>query len=218
MPARRIVIAEDAAITRDRLTQTLTYQRHGVVATVTDAASLRQAADPHRLPLRAGVGHLGDRGGEAGSQLQRGCGRLRRCGPHRSPRHCLLDSLAADGVGERSRGLDIIGIQRHIQSPDHFPASSRSSPVQIGSAALPSVILVSAIGEIGFALTLYLAISQRGGGQRDNALPRAPQFAWLSVPSTPVQEVVLPMRPSVTALPGIPTRRYKRAGSARRCP
>jgi DNA-binding NarL/FixJ family response regulator len=39
----RIVIAEDAAIMRDGLTQTLTRRGHNVVAAVGDAASLRQA-------------------------------------------------------------------------------------------------------------------------------------------------------------------------------
>ena len=43
----RIVIAEDAAIMRDGLTQTLTRRGHDVVAAVADAASLRQAVDAH---------------------------------------------------------------------------------------------------------------------------------------------------------------------------
>jgi DNA-binding NarL/FixJ family response regulator len=41
----RIVIAEDAAIMRDGLTQTLTRRGHDVVAAVGDAASLREAVD-----------------------------------------------------------------------------------------------------------------------------------------------------------------------------
>jgi DNA-binding NarL/FixJ family response regulator len=44
-PALRIVIAEDAAIMRDGLAQTLTRRGHDVVAAVADAASLRQAVD-----------------------------------------------------------------------------------------------------------------------------------------------------------------------------
>ncbi|MGH3225562.1 MAG: response regulator transcription factor [Streptosporangiaceae bacterium] len=43
----RIVIAEDAAIMRDGLTQTLTRRGLDVVAAVADAASLRQAVDEH---------------------------------------------------------------------------------------------------------------------------------------------------------------------------
>jgi DNA-binding NarL/FixJ family response regulator len=43
----RIVIAEDAAIMRDGLTQTLTRRGHDVVAAVADAVSLRQAVDTH---------------------------------------------------------------------------------------------------------------------------------------------------------------------------
>jgi len=43
----RIVIAEDAAIMRDGLTQTLTRRGHDVVAAVGDAASLREAVDTH---------------------------------------------------------------------------------------------------------------------------------------------------------------------------
>jgi len=43
----RIVIAEDAAIMRDGLTQTLSRRGHDVVAAVADAASLRQAVDTH---------------------------------------------------------------------------------------------------------------------------------------------------------------------------
>jgi len=43
----RIVIAEDAAIMRDGLTQTLSRRGHDVVAAVADAASLRQAVDAH---------------------------------------------------------------------------------------------------------------------------------------------------------------------------
>jgi len=43
----RIVIAEDAAIMRDGLTQTLTRRGHEVVAAVADAVSLRQAVDTH---------------------------------------------------------------------------------------------------------------------------------------------------------------------------
>ena len=43
----RIVIAEDAAIMRDGLTQTLTRRGHEVVATVADAVSLRQVVDTH---------------------------------------------------------------------------------------------------------------------------------------------------------------------------
>jgi AmiR/NasT family two-component response regulator len=46
MPQRlRVVIAEDAAIMRDGLTQTLTRRGLDVVAAVADAASLRRAVD-----------------------------------------------------------------------------------------------------------------------------------------------------------------------------
>jgi DNA-binding NarL/FixJ family response regulator len=49
MPAGlRIVIAEDAAIMRDGLTQTLARRGHDVVAAVADAESLRQAVAEHR--------------------------------------------------------------------------------------------------------------------------------------------------------------------------
>ncbi len=44
----RIVIAEDAAIMRDGLTQTLARRGHDVVAAVADAEALRQAVDTHR--------------------------------------------------------------------------------------------------------------------------------------------------------------------------
>jgi DNA-binding NarL/FixJ family response regulator len=44
----RIVIAEDAAIMRDGLTQTLTRRGHDVVAAVCDAEALRQAVAEHR--------------------------------------------------------------------------------------------------------------------------------------------------------------------------
>ena len=44
----RIVIAEDAAIMRDGLTQTLTRRGLDVVAAVADAESLRRAVDAHR--------------------------------------------------------------------------------------------------------------------------------------------------------------------------
>jgi DNA-binding NarL/FixJ family response regulator len=44
----RIVIAEDAAIMRDGLTQTLTRRGHDVVAAVADADALRRAVDEHR--------------------------------------------------------------------------------------------------------------------------------------------------------------------------
>jgi DNA-binding NarL/FixJ family response regulator len=44
-PQLRIVIAEDAAIMRDGLTQTLTRRGHNVVAAVADATSLRLAID-----------------------------------------------------------------------------------------------------------------------------------------------------------------------------
>jgi DNA-binding NarL/FixJ family response regulator len=44
-PQLHIVIAEDAAIMRDGLTQTLTRRGHDVVAAVGDAASLRDAVD-----------------------------------------------------------------------------------------------------------------------------------------------------------------------------
>jgi DNA-binding NarL/FixJ family response regulator len=44
----RIVIAEDAAIMRDGLTQTLIRRGHDVVAAVADAGALRQAVDTHR--------------------------------------------------------------------------------------------------------------------------------------------------------------------------
>jgi DNA-binding NarL/FixJ family response regulator len=43
----RIVIAEDAAIMRDGLTQTLTRRGHEVVAAVADAEALLQAVDTH---------------------------------------------------------------------------------------------------------------------------------------------------------------------------
>ena len=43
----RVVIAEDAAIMRDGLAQTLTRRGHEVVAAVADAVSLRQAVDTH---------------------------------------------------------------------------------------------------------------------------------------------------------------------------
>ena len=44
----RIVIAEDAAIMRDGLTQTLARRGHDVVAAVGDAGALRQAVETHR--------------------------------------------------------------------------------------------------------------------------------------------------------------------------
>jgi DNA-binding NarL/FixJ family response regulator len=44
----RIVIAEDAAIMRDGLTQTLARRGHDVVAAVADAGALRRAVDEHR--------------------------------------------------------------------------------------------------------------------------------------------------------------------------
>ena len=44
----RIVIAEDAAIMRDGLTQTLIRRGHDVVAAVADASALRRAVDTHR--------------------------------------------------------------------------------------------------------------------------------------------------------------------------
>jgi DNA-binding NarL/FixJ family response regulator len=44
----RIVIAEDAAIMRDGLTQTLTRRGHDVVAAVPDPEALRQAVEEHR--------------------------------------------------------------------------------------------------------------------------------------------------------------------------
>jgi DNA-binding NarL/FixJ family response regulator len=47
-PQLRIVIAEDAAIMRDGLTQTLTRRGHDVVAAVADATALRQAVDTHQ--------------------------------------------------------------------------------------------------------------------------------------------------------------------------
>jgi DNA-binding NarL/FixJ family response regulator len=47
-PQLRVVIAEDAAIMRDGLTQTLTRRGLRVVAAVADAASLRRAADELR--------------------------------------------------------------------------------------------------------------------------------------------------------------------------
>jgi DNA-binding NarL/FixJ family response regulator len=47
-PGLRIVIAEDAAIMRDGLTQTLARRGHDVVAAVADAEALRQAVDTHR--------------------------------------------------------------------------------------------------------------------------------------------------------------------------
>jgi len=49
MPSRlRIVIAEDAAIMRDGLTQTLTRRGHDVMAAVADPDSLHQAVTDHR--------------------------------------------------------------------------------------------------------------------------------------------------------------------------
>jgi DNA-binding NarL/FixJ family response regulator len=47
-PALRVVIAEDAAIMRDGLTQTLTRRGLDVVAAVADAEALRQAVEEHR--------------------------------------------------------------------------------------------------------------------------------------------------------------------------
>jgi DNA-binding NarL/FixJ family response regulator len=44
----RIVIAEDAAIMRDGLTQTLTRRGHDVVAAVADGEALRQAVDQYQ--------------------------------------------------------------------------------------------------------------------------------------------------------------------------
>jgi len=44
----RIVIAEDAAIMRDGLTQTLTRRSHDVLAAVADAGALRRAVEQHR--------------------------------------------------------------------------------------------------------------------------------------------------------------------------
>ena len=44
----RIVIAEDAAIMRDGLTQTLTRRGHDVLAAVADADALRRAIEQHR--------------------------------------------------------------------------------------------------------------------------------------------------------------------------
>ncbi len=44
----RVVIAEDAAIMRDGLTQTLTRRGHDVVAAVADAQALRQAVETYR--------------------------------------------------------------------------------------------------------------------------------------------------------------------------
>ena len=46
--ALRVVIAEDAAIMRDGLTQTLTRRGLDVVAAVADADALRQAVEEHR--------------------------------------------------------------------------------------------------------------------------------------------------------------------------
>jgi len=46
--ALRVVIAEDAAIMRDGLTQTLTRRGLDVVAVVADAEALRQAVEEHR--------------------------------------------------------------------------------------------------------------------------------------------------------------------------
>jgi DNA-binding NarL/FixJ family response regulator len=48
MPALRIVLAEDAAIMRDGLTQTLTRRGHDVVAAVGDAAALLDAVGQHQ--------------------------------------------------------------------------------------------------------------------------------------------------------------------------
>jgi DNA-binding NarL/FixJ family response regulator len=47
-PKLRIVIAEDAAIMRDGLTQTLTRRGHDVVAAVADAVALRRAVATHQ--------------------------------------------------------------------------------------------------------------------------------------------------------------------------
>jgi DNA-binding NarL/FixJ family response regulator len=47
-PPLRIVIAEDAAIMRDGLTQILTHRGHHVLAAVADAQALRTAVDTHR--------------------------------------------------------------------------------------------------------------------------------------------------------------------------
>jgi DNA-binding NarL/FixJ family response regulator len=46
--ALRIVIAEDAAIMRDGLTQTLSHRGHDVVAAVPDAEALMRAVEDHR--------------------------------------------------------------------------------------------------------------------------------------------------------------------------
>jgi DNA-binding NarL/FixJ family response regulator len=48
MPGLRIVLAEDAAIMRDGLTQTLTRRGHDVVSAVGDAASLLDAVGQHQ--------------------------------------------------------------------------------------------------------------------------------------------------------------------------
>jgi DNA-binding NarL/FixJ family response regulator len=44
----RIIIAEDAAIMRDGLTQTLTRRGHDVLAAVADSGALRRAVEQHR--------------------------------------------------------------------------------------------------------------------------------------------------------------------------
>ncbi len=48
MPGLRIIVAEDAAIMRDGLTQTLTRRGHDVVSAVGDAASLLDAVGQHQ--------------------------------------------------------------------------------------------------------------------------------------------------------------------------
>jgi DNA-binding NarL/FixJ family response regulator len=76
MPAPlRIVIAEDAAIMRDGLTQTLTRRGHEVVAAVGDAQTLRQAVDTHQpdvaiIDVRMPPTHT-DEGLRAAQQIHR---------------------------------------------------------------------------------------------------------------------------------------------------
>jgi DNA-binding NarL/FixJ family response regulator len=78
MPAPlRIVIAEDAAIMRDGLTQTLTRRGHDVVAAVADAVALRSAVEQFRpdvaiIDVRMPPTHT-DEGLRAAQAIRRDC-------------------------------------------------------------------------------------------------------------------------------------------------
>jgi DNA-binding NarL/FixJ family response regulator len=78
----RIVIAEDAAIMRDGLTQTLTRRGHDVVAAVGDAAALLEAVALHepdvavidvRMPPTTPMRDCGPRSPSAASILASAC-------------------------------------------------------------------------------------------------------------------------------------------------